>query len=145
MAYCTKTDIIMRISEENLAELVNDVPNSEESHDYVLTALIAAADAEINSIVSERYTVPFSTVPSRIKDISVIITVYYAQLRRFSNVGVSSEWKEQYKSAIEELRRYAAGEQVLPSATDTGTDDTYLTTPTHFMDFEDEDNPVSFF
>lgn len=145
MAYCASADVTARIPTLILAQLTNDTANATTADSTVLTALIAAADAEIDMILAERYTVPFTVVPSRIRDISVTITVYHAQARRFGVMNVAKDWKDAYLAALAELRAYAAGTQALPGVTDTSTTEATITAPTRQIDFDDADNQVSYF
>lgn len=145
MAYCVEADVTARISTLSLAQLTNDTANATTVGTTVLTALIAAADAEIDAILSERYTVPFTTVPPRIRDISVTITAYHAQARRFGVMHVPKDWKDLYAAAVEELKRYASGDQPLPSATDSSDSDIALESPTRVFDFESDSSKASWY
>lgn len=145
MAYCAEANITARIPSLNLAQLTNDNPNSTRVNSTVLTALIAAADAEIDSHLSERYTVPFTSTPSRIRDLSVTLTIYHAMARRFSVMGVAREWKDAYTAAISELKALAAGELALPGVTVTESDECAITDHGREIDFDDTDNQASYF
>lgn len=145
MAYCTQTDITARIPTLNLAQLTNDTANATTVDSTVLAALIAAADAEIDVILCDRFTVPFASTPARVRDISVTITIYHAMARRFGVMDVPQGWADAYKAAKEELAAFAAGEQTLPGVTPGTVDDVAVTAPVRQVDFDDADNPMSYF
>jgi len=62
MPYCTKQDLIDRFAESELIQLT-DRSNSGLIDDTVLNKAIADADAEIDSKLKNRYTVPLSPTP----------------------------------------------------------------------------------
>lgn len=108
MAYCAQDDIEKLIPEQELAELTaesGDTPDSD-----VVTEAIAKADAEIDSYLGVKYTVPFSSAPARVKSLSEDIAIYYLYARR----SVAPELRQKnYDNAISFLRDVAAGRAVL--------------------------------
>jgi phage gp36-like protein len=95
MAYCTQTDIGKLIPEQELAELTAESSSTPDSN--LVTEAIAMADTEIYSYLGVKYTVPFVTVPARIKSISEDSVIYYLYTRR----SVAPElWEKNYQNVI---------------------------------------------
>lgn len=91
-----------------MAELTTESGTNPDSG--VVDECIAKADAEIDSYLGVKYTVPFSTVPARVESLSQDIAIYYLFTRR----SVTPEMREiNYKNAIAYLRDVAAGKAVL--------------------------------
>lgn len=145
MAYCTSADCTARVPTLNLAQLTNDTANATTVDATVLAALIAAADAEIDAILSDRFTVPFSSAPGRIRDISVTITIYHAQARRFGVMSVSKDWKDEYAAALKELQAFVSGEHILVGATIKAFNESAIVAPEREVNFDDTDNQASYF
>lgn len=74
MAYSTQTDLLKRISEDELIQLT-DKSDADAINTAAVTQAIADADAEIDSYCG-RYTLPFAPVPVMVKKISVDIAIY---------------------------------------------------------------------
>ena len=109
MAYCTESDIEKQLPPANLIELSDDDGNGVADIGVVSQA-IADADAEIDSYLSGRYTMPFSPVPDRIRQISVDIAIWNLYSRR----TVLDEIREKrYNAAISFLKMAARGEVTL--------------------------------
>lgn len=129
MAYITLTDLLNDLPERELVQLTNDedrLPKDEENADgYDLTestdvivqrvtAAIADASEEIDSMLRKRYTVPVSPVPERVKKICKTIAKYYLFSRRM--VDIPEGLEKQYQNAREELKDIMSGEIVLEVA-----------------------------
>ena len=108
MAYCTQADIEKLIPTQELAELTTESGSTPDAD--VVSECITKADAEIDSYLGVKYTLPFSTPPARVKSLSEDIAIYYLFTRR----SVAPELREiNYKNAIAYLRDVAAGRAVL--------------------------------
>ncbi len=70
MAYCTQSDIEEEIGEEKVIELTDDEGLGTVNAARV-TKAIAAADAEINSYLAQRYSVPMTAGLELLKDLCV--------------------------------------------------------------------------
>lgn len=106
MAYCAKADIEQLIPEQELAELTTESGSTPDAG--VVAECIAKADAEIDSYLGVKYTVP--TAPARVKSLSEDISIYYLFTRR----SVAPELRQKnYDNAISYLRDVAAGKAVL--------------------------------
>ncbi len=109
MAYCTESDIQKQLSPEQLIELTdddgNDLPDSG-----VIEQAIADADAEIDSYLAGRYTVPVSPVPAVIRKLSVDIAIWNLYSRR---TVTDENRKERYKAAIDLLKLVSEGKAAL--------------------------------
>jgi phage gp36-like protein len=105
MAYCTLSDIKDRIDEEVLIQLTDDEGLGVINEDRV-SAAIDEADAEIDSYLSARYTVPLTPIPTVIKTLSVAIAIWNLYSRR----GIVDEMRqERYKAAVGLLEKMAKG------------------------------------
>lgn len=120
MSYALPSDIIERVDARDVAKLASD--RGEWDRDTVadgaselLTAIIADADARIDSYVAARYTVPLSPVPASIRNASVMISTYWLHMRR--TWTVTPELKTAYDDTIAWLRDVAAGKADLPANT----------------------------
>ena len=109
MAYCTRADIQYRLTAEDVQELADDTGNDPST---TITAriddAIAWADSIIDGYCGQRYAVAFTTVPDRIKYISVDIAIYRLFSRRAS-LELPENVVEDYKSAIALLKDIAKG------------------------------------
>jgi phage gp36-like protein len=109
MAYCNESDIQKQLSPEQLIELTdddgNDLPDSG-----IIEQAIADADAEIDSYLAGRYSVPVSPVPAVIRKVSVDIAIWNLYSRR---TVVDENRKERYKAAIDLLKLVGDGKAAL--------------------------------
>ncbi len=119
MAYCTQTDMLEAISEEDLIDITDDADAGTVDTDAVDRA-IADADAEINTYCAAQYDVPFSTVPAMVRKLAVDIAVYNLYARRR---GAPEDRKERYDNTIALLRSVAAGTVSLGVDTPSPDDD----------------------
>ena len=113
MAYCTQTDIAKLIPNQELAELTTDSGSTPDA--TIITEAIAKADAEIDSYLGVKYSVPFTSPSTRVKSLSEDIALYYLYLRRSA---VPEARVKSYDDAIAYLKDVAASVAVLP---DDGT------------------------
>ncbi len=105
--YCTQADIVEQITEDELIQLTDDAGAGSVDSDKVDRA-IADADSEIDSYCGARYGVPFTTVPTMIRKVSVDIAVYHLYTRRAA-LGLPEERKTRYEKAVQFLRDVARG------------------------------------
>ena len=95
MAYCTQADIEKLIPAQELAELTTESGGTPDAD--VVTECIAKADAEIDSYLGVKYTVPFSSAPARVESLSQDIAIYYLFTRRFGGSGnAGDQLQERY-------------------------------------------------
>ena len=109
MAYCTQDDILEQLDEDILIQLTDDADAGVVDSDKV-TRAIADADAEIDSYCGVRNSVPFTTVPARIRMLSVDIAIYNLYARR---KGAPENRKERYDNAIRYLKDVSTGKASL--------------------------------
>lgn len=81
MAYCTQSDILEQISEDELIQLTDDDGLEMVDADKV-TRAIADADEEIDASVSIRYSLPFSATPNLVRKFSVDLAICNLYARR---------------------------------------------------------------
>jgi phage gp36-like protein len=112
----------------------------------VVTALIAKADTKIDSLAGQVYTVPFTTVPDLIKNISIDLSCYFALQRRPINVPMPDEWQKAYDDAIQILEDISNMLVKMPtSATIASAEADMVTGNQTKIDFYNPDNEESHF
>jgi phage gp36-like protein len=121
MAYCSLTDLLNMISQEELAQLTSDAGEVPDS--LVAAEAIAWADSEIDASAGRRYPVPLNPVPEVIRGVAVDLALYHLYSRRSVIPPVR---RRRYEEARAFLHRVAAGEAWLAggdgSATGSGSD-----------------------
>ena len=91
-------------------------PNASMPDSTIVSAMIAKADAEIDSIAGQVWVTPFIpglptpgancvTLPNAIKQISIDMSLYFCFLRRYSSSDVSKEWVKVYGDAKDKLQK----------------------------------------
>jgi len=122
VAYCTQDDILDQVAEAELVRLTDDASAGTVDAD-VVAAAIAGAEAEIDSYVGRRHTVPLSPVPPVVRDRAVDIAVYRLYKRRRK---ANDDVRKSYEDALAWLKDVAKGLVSL------GVDDPDATpSPTH--------------
>lgn len=109
MPYCTQTDLLEQISEDKLIQLTDDA-DAGIIDTSVVDRAIENADALIDSYCGTKFVVPFSTVPTRVRALSVDIAIYNLYSRR---QGASETIKERYDECITFLKDVAKGNATL--------------------------------
>lgn len=114
MAYCSLNDLYQICPETDIIQLTDD-----ESLGEVVTSIvedcIEYADTLINSYLSGKYTVPLSTVPDLVKQLSIDLSVFRLYSRRLS-LQMPEGLTARYNEAIRLLRDIQAGRMDLPDA-----------------------------
>lgn len=109
MAYCIQADVQEQLDEERLIQLTDDEGAGVVNADRVDRA-IADADAEIDSYLSKRYTVPLSPVPVLVRMLSVDLAVW----NLYSRKGVEDPVrKERYQARVKLLQALGEGKATL--------------------------------
>jgi phage gp36-like protein len=112
MAYCTRQDLLERVSEEELRQLIIDDDTDmtdQEIEDAVEAGAInaiAGAGELIDGYCAGRHPVPFAPVPGLIKRFAIDITVYDLYGRRD---GGDEDCVRRYKAAVSYLEKVASG------------------------------------
>lgn len=117
MSYCTQDDILNQLDEAILVQLTDDANTGSADADFV-TRAIADADAEIDSYVGARHTVPLAPVPTLIRKLSTDIAVYNLYGRRS---GPPDHISDRYRAAISLLELIAKGTASLGADDPEGT------------------------
>lgn len=121
MAYCTQADILEQLDSDILIELTDDAGTGTVDTD-VVTRAIDDADSVIDGYAGSRYSVPFETVPTLIRKISVDLSI----CNLFSRRRGSPEWIEtRCKDGIAMLRDVSAGKVSLGEDDPDGTPSEY--------------------
>ncbi len=111
MAYCSPSDILTMISQEELAELTADSGDLPDT--FVVEEVITLADAEIDAYLGGRYEVPLTPAPPRLKALSVDMAIYHLYSRRSVVPPVR---RDKYEAAVAFLQDVAAGSVGLEGA-----------------------------
>lgn len=112
MAYCTLTDILTVIPEQELINLTVDEPGEDDVvNEAIFEECAAAADSLINGYLRARYTLPLSVVPAFLKTIGTDITAYRLYLRRPCNIP--EQIKFNYETALKQLLALKKGDILL--------------------------------
>ncbi len=141
--YCTQQDLEYRITAKTLTQLTNDVTNAGEPNPAIVADLIEEAQATIDSIVGVYYTVPFTTVPTVIKNICADIACYLAMQRQSFNTDIPKSWQKTYDEAMKTLEAIVAGSIKLPAAATVASSSSSMNTDRGAeIDFNDEDSEL---
>jgi len=123
MAYCAIADLKKSIPISSLIEITDDAGDSSDNS--VTTAMqaiidfcIERADTEIDDYCRGRYTLPFSPVPTTVKDLSVDISIYrlYSRVRELES---DHPKRVMYDDAIRKLKAINSGDVVLNTTPET--------------------------
>lgn len=123
MTYATQTDLIERFGELELAQRTNRVDGATIDT-VVLGRALADADAEIDSYLATRYTLPLSSTPPVVNRLACDITRY-----RLFDDGVPETVRVRYQDAVSVLKRLASGDMLLEgmaAAAVAGVDTAYF-------------------
>ena len=106
MPYATIEDIMKLLPETDLVQLTDD-EGAGTVHPGRVDEAIAQADADIDSYLSAKYTVPLSPAPAVVKKLSADIAVYNLYSRRLEKIPETRS--ERYKNAVRMLEGIARG------------------------------------
>jgi len=104
MSYATQQDLSDRFGETELAQRTNRVDGLTVDTD-VLSRALGDADAEIDSYLATRYTLPLPSVPVVLVRMACDIARY-----RLCDDAVPESVRQRYTDAISLLKRLASGE-----------------------------------
>lgn len=113
MSYVSREDIRTRLSDEVLAELTDE--NAVAPNWDVVDRAIAFANAEVDSYLGVRFTVPLSTVPLILRERATDIAVYHLYKKRVGEaaVEVPEEVRRAYEEAIAWLEKVRDGKATI--------------------------------
>jgi phage gp36-like protein len=114
MPYCAIEDIKKLLPEADLVQLTDD-EGAGSVHPGRVKEAIAQADADIDSYLSAKYTVPLSPAPAVVRKLSVDIAVYNLYSRRLEKIPETRS--ERYKNAVRMLEGIAKGTIAIGAAT----------------------------
>ena len=140
--YCSQSDLEYKISTLTVAQLTNDTANATTPDANVIEQILVDVDALIDSKCGILYTVPFTTVPGLIKDIATDLACFKAMQRRPVNMGMTKEWTEINKNAMQQLQDIGEGKVNLPTTATMATTVSDFTNAESLplVDFNDSDN-----
>jgi phage gp36-like protein len=104
MTYATQADLTDRFGELELAQLT-DRTNGAVIDTVVLGRALADADAEIDSYLATRYTLPLASTPVVITRLACDMTRY-----RLYDDGMHETVRVRYQDAVSLLKRLASGD-----------------------------------
>ena len=145
MAYCRPLDIQTHIGFKTLTELSNDTPNATAPDFTVVSDLIEHASTTIDAYISGVYTVPFNPVPKIINLIATDIACYLCFMRRFTEMDVPKFWVQEYKDAIQMVKDIADLKITLDTEPAVMSKEAEIVAPAQRVNFDDENNPMSWF
>ncbi len=108
MAYCTQSELLHLVSQEELAELTTEAGEVPDSQ--MVAQAIARAEDEINAYLGVRYQIPFNPVPAKIRGLAADLALYGLYSRRSVVPAVR---RQRYEDALSFLKQVAAGQVVL--------------------------------
>ncbi|NOZ21958.1 MAG: DUF1320 domain-containing protein [Planctomycetes bacterium] len=119
MAYCVKTDLDTRAHPDNVIRWADDDNDGSLSAGELATVdeMIDRAEDIIDTKLSARYSVPFSSTPGIIKRICVDLAVYALATRRgfaAEGGGEAGLWQRNFDEATGILDALAAGQLSIP-------------------------------
>lgn len=113
MSYSSISSLAKEFSTAELAKLSGDAGGTAINEERV-NLFIAKADSTIDSYLGNCYSVPFEgTAPELIQSISVDLAVYFLYQSAMAKTGVLLAILERKDSALDLLRRLAAGRSTL--------------------------------
>jgi phage gp36-like protein len=122
MAYCSQTDLENALGLHVITAVFDDDADGTADSAPV-AACLAYGDAQVNSYLRGLYdtTFPLSTVPDEVKFAAVNFCAAYAARRRPDVVRAMNEqpWTAFRDAAVDEMKRYVAAMQRLPTSTET--------------------------
>ena len=105
MSYITRSDLLDKLTEQQLVQLTDDEKTALANEPRIANA-IADAESEVNGYVAVRHTVPVSPAPALLKSFSKTIAVKNLYSRR---QRVPENVREEYNNAIAQLKDIAKG------------------------------------
>lgn len=111
MPYCTLTDIVKAIPEENLIQLTDDEGRGVMDNSKIEEA-INYAEQLIDGYLRGRYSVPLNPVPELIRRLAVDLAVFFLYSRRFE-LNMPESMLERKRECIRLLEHIQQGKVLL--------------------------------
>lgn len=108
MSYATQSDMVERFGEQELAQRTNRTDGLSIDA-VVLGRALADADAEIDTYLAARYTLPLASTPGVVARLACDIARY-----RLYDDGAPDMLRQRYEDAVSLLKRLANGDVQLP-------------------------------
>lgn len=145
--YCTFTDLEKRLSRKNLAGLCNDTANSTVADPVIIEQILTNVNSIIDAKAGQVYTVPFTTIPDKVKQIAIDFACFQAMQRRPANMPMPKEWDDANKAAMKDLEDISNMLLRLPDTATIASAESDMVTPTTdpLVDFNDSTNDMSQF
>ncbi len=104
MSYASQSDMVERFGESEVAQRTNRVDGLTIDV-AVLARALADADAQIDSYMATRYTLPLATTPP-------VLNRLACDMARYSlyDDGVPETVRQRYEDAVSLLKKFASGE-----------------------------------
>lgn len=119
MSYCTQTGITpgdlvpQRMSKEQLLKITTDDDDPLNIDQNIINKAIADADELINGYCAVKYSVPFATVPGRVKTGSARLATFFLFEQAASRVGMPESVRDAYDDEITFWKDVARGTATL--------------------------------
>ena len=133
MGYSSVDDLKKIKSEDDLIALTDDEGNGTINADRINEA-IDIADREIDAYCSGKYTVPFSSPPEIIKNISAQMAVYHLIARRRDEV--EDVWQRKYDNCLKLLKQMQSGAIILAVSGENPDNSVKYTSKTRYFTLE---------
>lgn len=122
--YCDLTNVLEDLDKNTLLNLCNDENSVREEIDLqnandpiviLVNKQIRKAEEEINPFLIPLRVLPFTTIPERIKTITVKLTIYNLYQRNPSyRANMPESIDNDYKNCLKELDAYRKKERIIP-------------------------------
>lgn len=112
MTYATQTDLVDRFGEAEIAQRTNRV-DGLNIDTVVLGRALGDADAEIDSYLAARYTLPLASTPVVLNRLACDIARY-----RLYDDGTPDTVRQRYEDAVSLLKRFSSGDVLLSGMTE---------------------------
>lgn len=93
--------------------LISNTTTSDAEGVAIFGAQIDRAESHVNAACANKYTIPFNPVPPFILTLVEDISTYYALRSGGARQGQINEYMNEYKMALESLKKIAEGEMAL--------------------------------
>lgn len=115
MTYAAQVDLVDRFGADEIAQRTNRVDGTTIDA-VVLGRALADADAEINTYLAARYTLPLAAVPEVLVRLAADVARYH-----LCGDSVPDVVRQRYQDAVALLRRMATGEVQLGTSEQVAT------------------------
>ena len=103
MRYLTLQDLTLNIPTTTLIALSSDDPFAKEIDAEVIYRIVSSAEELVDAYLRGRYVLPLSTVPSVIRDATVVLTRHALYSRRPEGADLPKAVSDSYQATLKVL------------------------------------------